>query len=109
MSSQVRQIAPKELKARLDTGEQITLIDVREESERQIASIGGDLIPMNTVLDNLARIPKDGVVVVYCRSGGRSGKVVSALQAQCGYSNLLNLDGGLLRWSDDVDPKVTKY
>ena len=105
----VRQISPKELKKKLDNGEQLTLIDVREPHERQIASLGGDLIPMNTVLDALAKIPRDGTVVVYCRSGGRSGKVVEALQAQCGYTNLWNLEGGILRWSDEVDSSVQKY
>jgi rhodanese-related sulfurtransferase len=105
----VRQLSPKELKRKLENGEQLTLIDVREQDEREIASLGGDLIPMSTVLDNLGRIPREGTVVVYCRSGGRSGKVVEALQQQCGYTNLWNLDGGILRWSDDVDSSVQKY
>ena len=79
-SATIKTITPKQLAAKLQSREDIQLIDVREESERAIASIGGELIPMGTVLENLSRIRRDGAVVVYCRSGGRSGRVVEALQ-----------------------------
>lgn len=105
----VRTISPKDLNSRLAAGEKITLIDVREAHEREICHIGGELIPMNTVSENLIKIPREGTVVVYCRSGGRSGAVVQGLQGVHGYTNLLNLEGGVLRWSDDVDSTVTKY
>jgi len=108
-SSPIRQISPKDLKKRLDAGEKIPLIDVREQAEREIATLGGELIPMDTVLDNLSKIPREGDVVIYCRSGGRSGQVVAGLQAHCGYTNLINLEGGILRWSDEVDDSVQKY
>ena len=108
-SATIKTITPKQLAAKLQSREDIQLIDVREESERAIASIGGELIPMGTVLENLSRIRRDGAVVVYCRSGGRSGRVVEALQQDYGYTNLLNLEGGVLRWSDEVDPAVKKY
>lgn len=104
----IPQILPQDLHQRLTQGEKITLIDVREPDERPIANIGGELIPMNTVLDNLAKIPRSGEVVVYCRSGGRSQKVCELL-AKHGYSNIANLRGGMLGWSDEVDPTMTKY
>lgn len=107
--SRVNEITPKELKARMDAGEDLILIDVREPHERELCHIGGELVPLATVLDNLGKIPKDKPVVIYCRSGGRSGKVIEALQAQAGYTNLLNLAGGILRWSDEVDSSVQKY
>jgi rhodanese-related sulfurtransferase len=105
----VKQILPKELKARLDAGEQITLIDVREPHEREICHIGGTLIPKDTVAQRVDQIPKSGDVVIYCRSGGRSQFVVQELQSKFGYTNLINLAGGVLRWSDEVDSSVTKY
>jgi sulfur-carrier protein adenylyltransferase/sulfurtransferase len=105
----VKQISPRELKQRLDDGEAVTLIDVREPVERDICHIGGDLIPKDSVLQHLDRIPREGDVVIYCRSGGRSQSVIQELQTQCGYTNLINLTGGVLRWSDEVDPSVVKY
>lgn len=105
----VAQITPKELKSRLDAGEDLFLLDVRELHERDICNIGGELIPMGTVTANLARIPKDKEVVVYCRSGGRSDRVARELVSVYGYTRVTNLAGGMLRWSDDVDPTVQKY
>jgi adenylyltransferase/sulfurtransferase len=104
----MKTIEPKELKAKLDSGEKLTLIDVREENEREICHIGGTLIPLAQVVERRAEIPQDLPVVVYCRSGGRSGRAIEALEAQ-GFSNLYNLVGGVLRWSDEVDGSVVKY
>lgn len=105
----IPQITPKELKARLDAGDDLFLLDVREPHEREICNIGGELIPKDTVTQNLARIPQDKEVVVYCRSGGRSNWVAQELVTRHGYSKVINLAGGMLRWSDDVDPSVRKY
>lgn len=107
--SSVATIRPKELKQRLESGESVQLIDVRGEDERAFSSIGGVLIPMTEVLGRLAEIPRDKPVVVYCRSGARSERVIHALQAQHGFTNLMNLEGGILAWSDEVDPSVPKY
>ncbi|NDC38821.1 MAG: molybdopterin-synthase adenylyltransferase MoeB [Proteobacteria bacterium] len=106
---QIPQITPKELHERLQKGEAITLIDVREPDEREIANIGGELIPMNTVLDNLSKVPHTGTVVVYCRSGGRSQRVCEALAKEHGYTNLMNLRGGVLGWAEEVDPSLQRY
>jgi rhodanese-related sulfurtransferase len=105
---QIQQITPIELKARLDAGEDLFLLDVREQNEREICNIGGELIPKDTVVDNLERLPKDKEIVVYCRSGGRSQWVAEQLRSH-GFERLFNLAGGMLRWSDDVDPSVRKY
>lgn len=105
----VAQITPIELKARLDRGDTIFLLDVREPSERDICNIGGELIPKGTVSQNLDRLPRDTEIVVYCRSGGRSQAVAQELKMQHGFQNVSNLSGGMLRWSDDVDPKMSKY
>ncbi len=110
MNTQViPQITPTELKQRLDAGEDLFLLDVREPHEREICSIGGELIPKGSVAQNLGRIPRDKEVVVYCRSGGRSQAVAQELKGLFGYERVINLAGGVLRWSDEVDPSVVKY
>lgn len=105
----IPQISPQELKQRLDRGDDIFLLDVREPHERDICNIGGELIPKATVASHVAKIPRDKEVIVYCRSGGRSQAVAQELKNQHGFTQVVNLAGGMLRWSDDVDPSVTKY
>jgi rhodanese-related sulfurtransferase len=105
----IPQISPKELKQRLDRGDDLFLLDVREYNERDICHIGGELIPKDTVTSNLDRLPRDKEIVVYCRSGGRSQAVAQELYVNHGFRNVSNLAGGMLRWSDDVDPTVRKY
>ncbi len=97
-----------ELKAMMDKGEDFQLIDVREPHEAEICQIGGILIPMNTVPDHIDEIAKDKPVVIHCRSGARSGRIVEYLESQ-GYDNLYNLKGGILAWADEIDPAMAKY
>jgi len=104
----IPQITVKELKGRRDAGEDIFLLDVREPYEYQIAQIGGTLIPQNDVPQRLAEIPRDREIVVQCRSGARSQRIAEFLM-QSGYTQVVNLAGGILAWSDEVDPTVQKY
>jgi adenylyltransferase/sulfurtransferase len=104
----IPQITVKELKRRIDAGEDVQLIDVREPYEYQIAQIGGKLIPQNDVPQRLAEIDRDREVVVQCRSGARSQRIAEFLK-QSGYPRVANLAGGILAWSDEIDPKVQKY
>ena len=104
----IPQITVKELKRRIDAGEDVQLIDVREPYEYQIAQIGGKLIPQNDVPKRLAEIDRDREVIVHCRSGARSQRIAEFLQ-QSGYPRVANLAGGILAWSDEIDPKVQKY
>ncbi len=104
----IPQISVKELKARRDGGDNVFLLDVREPYEVQIAQIGGKLIPQNDVPQRLAEIPRDREIVVHCRSGARSQRIAEFLK-QSGYQNVANLAGGILAWSDEIDPKVQKY
>jgi adenylyltransferase/sulfurtransferase len=104
----IPQISVKELKARRDAGEDFFLLDVREPYEYQIAQIGGTLIPQGEVPNRLAEIPRDREIVVQCRSGARSQRIAEVLK-QAGYNNVVNLAGGILAWSDEVDPSVQKY
>jgi adenylyltransferase/sulfurtransferase len=104
----IPQISVKDLKARRDAGEDVFLLDVREPYEYQIAQIGGTLIPQNDVPNRLAEIPRDREIVVQCRSGARSQRIAELLK-QAGYRDVVNLAGGILAWSDEIDPSVQKY
>ena len=104
----IPQLTVKELKARIDAGQDAYLIDVREPYEYQIAPIGGKLIPQNEVPNRLAEIDRDREVIVHCRSGARSQRIAEYLK-QVGYPRVVNLAGGILAWSDEIDPKVPKY
>ena len=85
------------------------LLDIREPQEIEISAIDGAVhIPMNTLPDNLARVPKDQPVVVMCHMGGRSWQVTQWLRAQ-GYDNVVNLEGGISAWSSEIDPNVPRY
>ncbi len=104
----IKNISPKELKTRLDAGETLDVIDVREDWERDISKVAfAKAIPMNEIPQRTAEIPKDTPVVVMCRSGGRSSQVATFLESE-GYTNVLNLEGGILRWALDVDPSLPK-
>lgn len=104
----VPQMTVKELKQRIDAGEDVQLIDVREPYEYQIAQIGGKLIPQNDVPQRLHEIDREREVVVHCRSGARSQKIAEFLK-QAGYPNVANVAGGILAWADEIDPSVQKY
>ena len=105
----MQNISALELKAKIDNKEDFQLIDVREAYELEIATIGGEHIPMNLILNNVDKIAKDKAVVLYCRSGKRSASVISALEERFGYKNLLNLTGGILEWAEEVDPTMESY
>lgn len=103
------EITPLEVKKKLDRGDDFILVDVREPQEFAIGRIPTSrLIPLNTLPERLHELSTVDEIVVHCRSGVRSGKAVE-LMKQAGYRKVKNLVGGILRWSDDVDPSVPKY
>lgn len=102
-------ISAADLQARLQGGEAISLIDVREPFESEIARINNSkLIPLGDVPERLAQIPRSGRTVLYCKSGLRSAHAIEFLRSQ-GYENLLNLDGGIDAWREQVDPTMRRY
>ncbi|MDB4447961.1 rhodanese-like domain-containing protein [Roseivirga sp.] len=105
----MKEITVKELSELKLTGADFQLIDVREPNEFEVAEIGGELIPMNSVPQNVDKFSKDKQVIVHCRSGKRSGDVINWLEANHSFENLYNLQGGILAWSDEIDPSVQKY
>jgi adenylyltransferase/sulfurtransferase len=102
-------IDPVEVKQKLDRGDDFVLIDVREPYEYQIARIpGAKLIPLGELPKHLNELDPDREIVAHCRSGARSQKAVDLLK-QNGFKNARNMTGGILAWSDKVDPTVPKY
>jgi adenylyltransferase/sulfurtransferase len=105
----MKEINVTELKQLMDSGADFQLIDVREPSEFEDANLNGELIPMNTVPQNVERFSKDKQVIVHCRSGKRSANVIQFLETNFGYTNLYNLEGGILAWKDEIDPDLEVY
>ena len=104
----ISQISPIELKRRLDAGEDLFVLDVREPHEYQIANLGAKLIPLGDLPARVKELDSSREIVVHCKSGGRSQKAAEFL-AQSGFKKLHNLAGGINAWSTDVDPRVAKY
>jgi len=108
-SDGISDMSPRELKRRLDAGDDIQLIDVREEWESRIASIpGGRLIPLGSLENAVETLDRDRETVLYCKSGVRSLHAAHYLSEE-GFSRVANLSGGILRWSEEVDPTVVRY
>lgn len=104
-------ITPRELRQRLDAGDDVLVLDVREPHEWEISNLGGVgavLIPKNEILAHLGELDTAREIVVYCKTGGRSADVIAQLQ-QHGYRKLLNLSGGINQWARDVDPDLPEY
>ena len=103
-------ITATELKARLDNGEDVQIVDVREANEVAIGRIPNSIhIPLAQVLERMSEIDPSRDTVVHCKMGGRSARAIEALQ-RAGYAGkLANLTGGIIAWSNEVDPSVPKY
>jgi adenylyltransferase/sulfurtransferase len=98
-----------ELKRKMDAKEDFFLLDVREPNEYQIGRIpGSTLIPLGEVPRRYQELPRDKEIIVHCKMGGRSAKAAEFLRQQ-GFKNVKNLKGGILDWSDKIDPSVPKY
>ncbi len=106
--TKVPEIQPEELKQRLDAGEDIFILDVREPHEFQICNLNGYLIPLGDLPKRVHELDSSREIVAHCRSGVRSAKAVEFLR-QAGFHKVKNLVGGVLAWSDRVDPKMPKY
>ena len=104
------EITATELKQRLDNGEDIQIVDVREANEVAVAKIPNTIhIPLAQVINRMSEIDPTRETVVHCKMGGRSARAIDALQRSGFTGKLLNLAGGITAWSNDVDPSVPKY
>ncbi|MEO8217364.1 MAG: molybdopterin-synthase adenylyltransferase MoeB [Acidobacteriota bacterium] len=102
-------ITPRRLAEKRARGEELLLIDVREPYEWEIGHLdGAQLIPMSRLASEVPRLDRNASIVVYCRTGSRSGRAAEFLR-QSGFVRVLNLEGGINRWSQDVDPDIPAY
>lgn len=105
----MKQITVAELKTKLDSGESVQIIDVREEYEVEICSLGGEHIPMSEVLTSSEKIKRDIPVIIHCRGGNRAAAVIQALENNFQFNNLYNLQGGIIAWAEQIDPAMETY
>ena len=102
-------ISPKELKTRLDRGDKLVLLDVREDWEYSLAKLDGStLIPLGTLPQSLSRLNRDSEIIAICHHGMRSADATNFLLQQ-GFPNVKNLVGGIDAWSTQVDGTVPRY
>jgi adenylyltransferase/sulfurtransferase len=104
----VPEIQPEELKHKLDAGEDVFILDVREPHEYQICNLGGYPIPLGDLPKRVNELDSSREIVAHCRSGVRSAKAVDFLR-KAGFGKASNLAGGILAWAERVDPQVPKY
>jgi sulfur-carrier protein adenylyltransferase/sulfurtransferase len=105
------EITPAQLKDKLDRGERVTIIDVREPHEWQIANLenyGSRLIPVGQFAERINELNAEDEIVVHCKMGGRSAKAYDVLK-KAGFKQIKNLKGGILAWADQVDRTMPKY
>ncbi|HEY5263861.1 MAG TPA: rhodanese-like domain-containing protein [Steroidobacteraceae bacterium] len=106
----IKEISPREFLERRAGGAAMTLLDVREDAEIQLAPVPSQVlhIPMGEIAQRLGELDPAQETVVICRSGGRSLQVANFLAAN-GFTSVANLAGGILAWSRDVDPRIPQY
>lgn len=104
----MQEITVKDLKQKIDNKEDFQLIDVRETFEYEMSNLGGENIPLGGILIETDQISKDKPVIVHCRSGKRSAIAIMQLE-RLGYTNLYNLQGGILAWAAEIESGMQVY
>jgi adenylyltransferase/sulfurtransferase len=102
------EITVEELKSRIDLGDDLYILDVREPNEYEIANLGGHLIPLSELPDRVSELDPYKEIVVHCKSGGRSARAVRFLQ-NAGFKKAKNLAGGIDAWAQRIDPRIPRY
>lgn len=106
----MQEITVTELKRKMDSGEDIQLIDVRQPDEYDFAKIdGAKLIPLGEIISRMDEIDESKETVIQCKMGGRSARAIEAMQRAGFKGELKNLKGGITAWSNEVDSSVPKY
>jgi sulfur-carrier protein adenylyltransferase/sulfurtransferase len=104
----VSEIQAMELKQRLDAGDNLFLLDVRDENEYEISNIGGTLIPLAELPERVSELDSSREIITVCKMGPRGARAVQLLR-KSGFAKVRNLTGGIHAWSDRVDRTVRKY
>ena len=103
-------ISPVQLKELIDSSNNdFQVIDIRDEYEFDICCIGGEKINMYSITDSLDKLSREKKIIIYCRTGSRSATIVSLLEKNFSFKNVYNLDGGIMKWRQDVDPSIKEY
>ena len=106
-ADEVPEISVEELKKKLDKGG-VSVLDVREPHEYEVANIGARLIPLGELPERLIELDQNETLAVHCKTGGRSARAVKLLR-EAGFENVYNVRGGITAWSEEIDPSVPKY
>ena len=107
---EMKKIFPLELKKLMDSDKnEFQLVDIRDEYEYDICCIGGEKINMYSIIDNLDKLSREKKVIIYCRTGSRSANIVNLLESSYSFQNVYNLEGGIMKWRDDIDPTIKEY
>lgn len=105
-----RNVTTSDVKAMIDRGDRIRLIDVREPEEHTIARIeGAELMPLSRAREWIGDLPRDQEIIFFCHHGGRSQQIASYAASQLGYEHTANMVGGIEEWSLRIDPSVPRY
>ncbi len=102
-------ISAVDLNERLSNNEKTVVLDVRETYERGICKIDAIHIPMNEVVKRMDELPRDGEIVVMCRTGKRAEAVANILRTEFGLKNVFVLDGGIIEWIEKIDNQLELY
>lgn len=101
-------ISVEDLKKLRDDGTDFVLVDVREPHEFEICNLDGKLIPLSELGGRIGELERESHIVVHCRSGPRSSRAVDAMRG-AGFTNVWNVNGGILAWIERIDPSLTPY
>ena len=110
-NDEIPELTPEQLIQRLETGEPLALLDVREPFEWDIANLaryGAELVPLAALPERMSALDPDTDIVVYCRTGGRSLGAAHHLRAH-GFGRVWNLKGGITAWANALDPDMATY
>lgn len=106
----MQEITATELKQRLDAGDDIQIIDVRQPDEYAFAKIeGAKLMPLGEIMSRMDELDETKETVLQCKMGGRSAQAIQFLTRAGFKGKMYNLRGGITAWSNEVDPKIPKY
>ena len=106
----MKNISPIELSNLINSNNNdYQLIDIRDDYEYDICCIGGEKISMYSIIENINKLSKSKKVIIYCRTGSRSSNIIDLIEKKFQYKNIYNLEGGIMKWREDIDPTLEKY
>ena len=106
----MKNISPKELRNLINSNNNdYQLIDIRDDYEYDICCIGGEKISMYSIIENINKVSKSKKVIIYCRTGSRSSNIIDLIEKKFQYKNIYNLEGGIMKWREDIDPTLEEY